>query len=276
MEKYELTFEMRFISEPTKMQFWLMDENGYLSNAAPTLASLQASNIARVYDEAWLLSDVSVQGKWYTVYIDVEKLGWLGLRNGTELGMQMGVIQGEVQFRNVGFCLKSDIKNLTAEMFTKVSSKASLTSVNDGTTNTTVTTYSTTAGNTWDSRVQFTSGFLKEYHKYVALCGDTEKYAWTFQMRFTSKPAEVQFWEITEAGGMTNAPTLKKYITNGIVTVTGNNTVAQETDMVQGEWYTVTFDLSKMNVLGQGTENCGLQFGSLSTFEFKNVAFVKM
>lgn len=277
-EKYELTFEMRFVSAPTTMQFWLMNENGYLTNADPTLARLQASNIARVYDKGWLLSDVSEQGEWYTVYIDIEKLGWLGIRNGTELGMQMGVIEGEVQFRNVGFCLKSNIKNLTAEMFTKVSSNASLTSKLEGTENTTVTTYSTKATNTWDSRVQFTSGFFKEYQKYVALCSDTEKYALTFQMRFTSTPAEIQFWEIKTSGGLnTNyVPTLKGYISSGKVTVTGGKVISAGTDMVQNEWYTVSFDLSKMNVLGQGTDNCGLQLGSLSAFEFKNVAFVKI
>ena len=275
-EKYELTFEMRFLSSPATMQFWLMDENGYLANAAPTLASLQASNIARIYDEGWLLSTTMVQGEWYRVCIDVEKLGWLALCNGTELGMQMGVTQGEVQFRNVGFCLKSNIKNMTAEMFTKVSSGASLESVVEDSTKTTTTIYSTTAGDTWSSRVQFTSGFLAEYQKYVALCTGSEKYALTFQMRFTSAAAEIQFWEITATGGFGSAPTLKTYISNGKVTVTGNNAVAKEADMVQGEWYTVSFDLSKMSGLGQGTENCGLQVGSLSTFEFKNVAFVEI
>ena len=274
--KYELTFEMRFLSEPKTMQFWLMDEKGYLANAAPTLASLQASNIARIYDESWMLSSVTKQGEWYTVYIDVEQLGWLAIRSGTEFGMQMGITQGEVQFRNVGFCVKSGIKNLTAEMFTKVSPKASLVCAADDATNTTIATYSTTGGDTWSSRVQFTSGFLTEYQKYVALCTGTEKYALTFQMRFASAAADIQFWEITETGGFGSAPTLKTYISSGKVTVTGSNAVTKEADMAQGEWYTVSFDLSKMNVLGKGTENCGLQVGSLSTFELKNVAFVKM
>ena len=95
-------------------------------------------------------------------------------------------------------------------------------------------------------------------------------------MRFTSAPSTMQFWQINTSGGFGAAPTLEDYIADGTVTVLGNNAVAEEADMVQGEWYTVTFDLSKMAELGNGYNYIGLQLGVLADLELKNVAFKKI
>ena len=271
---YELTFEMKYVSAPTDMQFWLMDENGYLANSAPTLASMQANGIARVYDESWLLVNTFESGKWYKVYIDVTKLGWLGCRSGTEMGMQMGFTQGEVQFRKIAFEVKSnEIKNMTAEAFTKVAGATATLTSSVGADGVTITTYTGT-GSEWAARIQFSDAFYAKYQEYYALCSTTP-YFLTMEICFTSAPADIQFWQIKKDGNFGATPKLNAYIADGRVKVSGKNTVTKESDMIQGEWYTLTFDLAKIGELGKGSDKYGLQWGSLATLAYKNVAFVK-
>jgi hypothetical protein len=271
---YEFVFEFKHLGTANNLQFWLIDENGYLpNNADPTLAKLQTAGIATVVDELGLRVSTPVAGKWYTVRIDLQKLGRLACRKGTEMGMQLGVKNGEVQFRNVAFRLATEQElNLTAEMFEKYSSNLTLSGEINGAGETVMTYVGHT---TWDGRIQFTENFMAEYKKYYAESTQNERYALSFDICFTSEPNTLQFWQIFPTGMSNDAPTLKTYIERGTVRVKGANTVNRETDMKKGTWYTVTFDLYDLGALDKSntSTDCGLQLGSNSSFQFKNVKF---
>jgi hypothetical protein len=270
---YEFVFDFKHIGTPSNLQFWCMNEDGYLSLADPTLTKLQTAGVATVVDEIGLRAATIEANKWYTVRIDVRKLGRLGCRKGTEMGLQFGVENGEVQFRNVAFRAANDeTTNWTAEMFEKLSANLTLTGAKNEA-GETVMTYKGSA--TWDGRVQFTDKFMTEYKKYYQKATAGENYTLSLELCFTSNPNTLQFWQIFPTGMSNDAPTLKTYIERGTVRVKGANTVNRETDMKKGTWYTVTFDLYDLGALDKSntSTDCGLQLGSNSSFQFKNVKF---
>ena len=268
---YDLKVDVQYTTAPSKMQFWYIVDSGmkaatldeFIANGSVTAVDAQGNEIAGVSDME--------KDAWYTLSFHLSNLPELIVKD-VDKCLQIASI-ATLNFKNVAF-EKVELKiDYTAIMFEKLSSGATLTKNSDN--GVTVMNYKGTSQ--WDGRIHFTPKMVEYFQAYQADCDLMNTYYLTFELQFVSDPATMQFWQITSTGMNGNpTPTLAGFVSSGIATIKDaqGNSVAGESGMTKGTWYTVSFNIANMIALASSGGNNGLQLGCIGEFNYKNVQFV--
>lgn len=264
-----LTLDFKYEGDVDTLQLWY-----YVPGvAAVTLKDLVDKKVATIAQNGYSVGWNRVtKGVWYTLYVDLGKFaseyGEIAyVASGFNCGLQAAT-RSTLKVKGVNFISPTDMPALTEaiDAFEKFESATSI--VTDYETG--ISTYTTTAGDDWSSRVQFTTAMFDKCNEYYALAED---YSVGIEFRFVGDVKNVQLW--CYQSGATNAPTLASLVTSGTAIITKGGYSVGFDQLGKGEWYKVYVDIHKFGVIEINGRNRGVQVASVSTIEYKMPEFIK-